>query len=412
MRYLNTPIIYEQSFEGIDAEKGVIMGVKVTSEGEAKGHGVWLDKEFVRDTVRFGKEMTAGVKARFGHPTMCSEALGTYIGRYKNFRTQREELSGSKFRYHAIADLHLDDVADKSPKGKLKEYVLEMANSNPDMFGSSIVFTQGEIKQKEIKTDDDEKIVRDYATIEKLHATDVVDEPAATDGLFSSVHEDDLAFEVTRFLDGHPEVYTAVHKNPELLQHFMDNYNEYKSKQDNSNENIMTTLKSFMKSFKEEMTTFFTGLVTKAGNSDNKEELTNAMNELKEKFEAEAEAIVAKYDEETPSEETPTEETPAEEVPAEETPAEEAPAEENPEEEVPAEETPAEETPAEELSDEQKEIKKLNAEVAEAKKKLAKFEGKETDVEETDDPNAPDSGDSKTGNALSQEKNAEELRTS
>jgi len=252
MRYLNTPIIYKQSFESIDAEEGVILGVKVTSEGEAKGHGVWLDREFVQDTVKLGKEMGAGVKARFGHPTMCSEALGTYIGRYKNFRTYSEKLGKSDTRHHAIADLHLDDIAEKSPKGNLKEYVLEMANSNPDMFGSSIVFTQGKLKEKEIETTDGEKVTREYATIEKLHATDLVDEPAATDGLFSSLHEDELAFQVTRFLDAHPEVYEAVHKNPELLEHFVENYNAYKSKQDNSNDNIMTKLETFMTSFKKE----------------------------------------------------------------------------------------------------------------------------------------------------------------
>ena len=124
MKYLASDPIYVQSFDSIDHEKGIIKGVKVCSEGDAKGHGVYLNKQFVRDVAKFGKEQTVGVKARFGHPNMCDTTLGTYIGRFKNFRTtgnpdeNYEELGKprkSGNRLHAVADLFLDETAKQLP---------------------------------------------------------------------------------------------------------------------------------------------------------------------------------------------------------------------------------------------------------------------------------------------------------
>ena len=65
MKLLASDPIYIQKFDEIDFEKGIIKGVKVCSEGDAKGHGVYLNKQFIRDVVKFGKEQTVGVKARF-----------------------------------------------------------------------------------------------------------------------------------------------------------------------------------------------------------------------------------------------------------------------------------------------------------------------------------------------------------
>ena len=48
MKYLASDPIYVQSFDSIDHEKGIIKGVKVCSEGDAKGHGVYLNKQFIR----------------------------------------------------------------------------------------------------------------------------------------------------------------------------------------------------------------------------------------------------------------------------------------------------------------------------------------------------------------------------
>ena len=77
----------EPRLENVDKENEVLHGVQITLEGEAKGHGVWLDRAFCEDVADAGNSMgDAGVKVRFGHPAMCSDALGTYLGEPSFYR--------------------------------------------------------------------------------------------------------------------------------------------------------------------------------------------------------------------------------------------------------------------------------------------------------------------------------------
>jgi len=46
-KYFNTPICKSEAFENVDSEAGIITGVSVATIGEAKGHGVFLDSEFI-----------------------------------------------------------------------------------------------------------------------------------------------------------------------------------------------------------------------------------------------------------------------------------------------------------------------------------------------------------------------------
>ena len=81
----------------IDREAGIIRGVSVCTEGEAKGHGVHLDSEFIQTVTDLGNAKKQGLKARFGHPNMCSTALGTFIGRYKNFTVEGNKAKADLF---------------------------------------------------------------------------------------------------------------------------------------------------------------------------------------------------------------------------------------------------------------------------------------------------------------------------
>jgi len=256
--------LYVQEFEGIDAEAGIIRGVKICSEGDARGHDLYLNKQFIRDVASQGKAHQVGIKARFGHPNMCSTALGTYIGRYRNFRTRSEQAEGftegwdefgkprkSGNRLHAVADLHLDDTAKNLPKlGNTWDYIMNLARTSPDMFGNSIVF-KGRAEMKEWEEEDESgqkvKKQRRDAILELLVATDLVDSPAATDGLFQEFSTDEMAIQVTQFLDQHPEVYQLAVDHPELIEQFMTRYADYKAHQEDSNNpnvQIMTETKS------------------------------------------------------------------------------------------------------------------------------------------------------------------------
>jgi len=232
----------------VDASKGIIEGVSVCTVGEAKGHGVHLDSEFIETVSEFGNEKSHGLKARFGHPNMCSTALGTFIGRFKNF-----SVDGDQVR----ADLFLSNSAKETPNGDLHAYVLNMADENPDMFGTSIVFSPGDSYKRDRNGN---KVVVDgwsgkpidpdaeydaplsdniFVECDALHACDTVDEPAANDGgLFSKFANETVAGQLTEFLDLNPEIWDAFESNPDILKslsehgdkmdEFMDRYREYR----------------------------------------------------------------------------------------------------------------------------------------------------------------------------------------
>jgi len=139
-----------------------------------------------------------------------------------------------------IADLHLSETAKNAPAGDLHTYVLDMAENEPDMFGTSIVFSPGEKYYR--KNAEGEKVYegedgfdeiggKQFAEIRKLHACDAVDEPAANDGLFSAFSGDSLAAQVTEFLDLNPAFWAAVQANPdgliEALHLHRDQFDEF-----------------------------------------------------------------------------------------------------------------------------------------------------------------------------------------
>ena len=230
-------ILYNQNFESISEQDGFIKGITVIREGEAKGHNLFINSSFLDEVVRLGNERTAGVKARFGHPNICSTALGTYLGRYKNFNRQGDKV---------LADLYLDASAKTSPKGNLYDYVLQLASSNPDMFGASISFKRGESTFETFQNNGKEQ-KKEYATIVDLYATDLVDDPAATDGLFETFQHDDLSSQVSLFLDTHPELFSLINKQPDIITEFLIKYNNYKKPEIMNITEEFTNLKAWLK---------------------------------------------------------------------------------------------------------------------------------------------------------------------
>jgi hypothetical protein len=273
-RWLSTGYFASKPSE-VDREKGIITGALVVTEGEASGHGVWLESEFVDEVVSQGNASKSGLKARFGHPNMCSTALGTFLGRWKNFRRDTVTRNDGSKAGAARADLFLSASAKETPNGDLHKYVLDMAEKEKDMFGTSIVFTPGDDyrrtksgkkvhrvwqvgpdgkavfgsdgyrlfrwvdeKGKDHDPSEDPIVDRDYAVCEKLQACDAVDDPAANDGMFSRFAQETVAGQITEFLDLHPQVWQAVETNPEVLaalanygdriDEFIDRYRTYR----------------------------------------------------------------------------------------------------------------------------------------------------------------------------------------
>jgi len=252
-KWLMSSFVFGQKPEKIDKEAGVLSGVYIVTEGEAKGHGVSLDADFIADTIKNGNEKKQGLKVRFGHPNMSSTALGTFLGRAKNF-TAGTTPDG---KCVAIADVFLSNSAKDAPQGDLYNYVLSLASEDSKAFGMSIVFERFGVYRKDSDgkkyyehwretrrsfevyyTDKDgneldvdrEKLTEQLFVEQKsLLASDLVDDPAANpNGIFSAFNDSTIAGQVSEFLDLHPQVFGLAQKRPELINTFFDRYEIYK----------------------------------------------------------------------------------------------------------------------------------------------------------------------------------------
>ena len=190
--------------DGGDSGAGIIAGFSVITKGEALGHDLWLDKEFLQQTAESinvtGKQ---GIKSRFTHPGLSGDGLGTFLGRVKDAKQVGDQV---------FADLHLSPTAHEAPGGDLAAYVMNLAENEPDMFGTSIVFSSDQDAELEFITDNKDKRGRFvspdrnntqnliHARLLELRADDVVDEPAANpSGMFH--RGDEIAKEAELMLD-------------------------------------------------------------------------------------------------------------------------------------------------------------------------------------------------------------------
>ena len=239
----------------IDEENEVLHDVQITLEGEALGHGVWLDREFCEAVAAAGNATgDVGLKVRYGHPSMCSDAIGTELGRAKNFRVVdfERDVDGKKVKCAGvIADVYMLKSAHSAPQGDLVAHVMATAKEDPSQFGQSIVFTYADWVVKDAdgarhsyaeevvkpSTREDgsidykkynkcceewnEKSVdgKLYAVLGKLHGSDFTDTPAATDGIFST---GTLAEEAEQMLDEHPQILEVLEKSPKSVVEFLE----------------------------------------------------------------------------------------------------------------------------------------------------------------------------------------------
>ncbi len=159
-----------------DAGSKVLYGAQVAMLGEAKGHGFELDSTSLDQIVALGNAQPKGVRVRFGHPSLCTPALGTYLGVRKNFTRDGK---------YVRADLYMSEAADPA-KAK---HVLDMAEHAPDHIGNSVVVSGDLVDQLDENgkpaKDADGNALMQVLRVTALEAVDVVDQPAAGDGMFA-----------------------------------------------------------------------------------------------------------------------------------------------------------------------------------------------------------------------------------
>lgn len=229
--YKSLPIITFKEAD-IDAENGIIRNVVMVEEGEAKGHGVNLEDEFISalvayDNATFG---TRGVPGRFGHPGASDNTMGAQMGFFKNVRKRKV---GAKMQ--AVADLHLLEASDDSPTHPgMRTYIMKMAAEAPDFMMSSIVFRFSALYQRkknghktyinsEWDADPDlGEVFVEFGDKGRHYFTDLVDQGAATDNLFSAKANPKLFISQAEiFLAEHPELKQFIQQNPISVQNFL-----------------------------------------------------------------------------------------------------------------------------------------------------------------------------------------------
>ena len=213
---------------------GMVEGVSVITLGEASGHDLWIDGTFLSQTVELINSSAAasgGIKARFTHPGLSGDGLGTYLGRVATAWSDGDRV---------LADLHFVPSSHATPDGDLAEYVSQLADDDPEAFGMSVVFdhdlsaedahrsdnTQG---GHFVSPDEDNANNWQHARIDRLRAVDVVDEPAANPaGLFSDRQEiaadaDALAAYALRLTDERPQL-ARFSVNPDRVAGFVQRF--------------------------------------------------------------------------------------------------------------------------------------------------------------------------------------------
>lgn len=189
-RYRTAPML--GSFQGVDRKAEIIRGVAIMQLGDIAAQD--SRKQFVDETTlaQFSQMFkgSKGIKARFTHPDMSGDGLGKYLGQWQSPRIDGE---------FARADLHISPRSHDMPSlGDGGKYVLDLAESDPEMFGASMAVLLDEAAMKKERRADGYQPIR----LQQLFAIDIVDTPALTrNGLFSA--DVDLPSEVSSLLDSH-----------------------------------------------------------------------------------------------------------------------------------------------------------------------------------------------------------------
>jgi hypothetical protein len=158
----------------VDRENRVIFGVVLAEVGPFKDGRGEFDSESLDELLELmqtqeGRDTENGLRSRWTHPSIVSDAAGSFIGRFKNPRIEGEKLK---------ADLHIDPTAMMPPPGKggtaYGEYLMTLAESDPGAIQTSLVL------QREVVKRNKKQIWKPVA----LRACDFVDTGNAVHGDF------------------------------------------------------------------------------------------------------------------------------------------------------------------------------------------------------------------------------------
>ena len=169
----------------IDRESGLMTGLAVITEGEAKGHGVMVDEMSLQTVVdAIGNEPQRAYITHSG--ALFNDRLTREIGLFKNFRVDDDKVRAD---FEAFESFREDD------KRKYNR-LFEMAEKAPSKMGLSIVFggtrvwatMNGDMPYGYGKEQPPEgaRFEMPSMRVKENYSVDFVDDPAANNGLFSA----------------------------------------------------------------------------------------------------------------------------------------------------------------------------------------------------------------------------------
>lgn len=148
----------------VDRENGIIRGVSLISEGEARGHGQFADATTLNQVRDCASEYEGGLRVKFNSKTF-NHGDGSMPGYIPN---ETLRIVGKQL----LGDLHF---YENYPYPKEIDYLCEMASKTPRNVGFSIEFNG---LPEEIET-------KKFARCDEIFAATIVDIPAANaTGLF------------------------------------------------------------------------------------------------------------------------------------------------------------------------------------------------------------------------------------
>jgi hypothetical protein len=136
----------------LEEDSTIIPNVYILSQGEARGHDLFIDKTSIQKAYELMAKAPNGVKVKMNH----GSGLDAVCGFARNPRIEGDKL---------MADLHL---LKSSPHYEL---VKEMANEAPDQFGVSLAFLN---ESETIKG-------KDYIRPQRIESADLVSSPASNE---------------------------------------------------------------------------------------------------------------------------------------------------------------------------------------------------------------------------------------
>jgi len=175
---------------GVDRKEKVLRGYVVAQVGPFKSEGRGeFDRQALETIVQMGNAARGGLKSRFTHPGLSSDGLGKFLGRSHHFSLAMTVNAAGEAVDAVRADLHFDPSAEKTPSGDLADYVMTLAESDPNAISSSLVLKTERLFRLNPdgtpQTDADGNELPPLWRPTALHASDIVDTGDAVDGLLS-----------------------------------------------------------------------------------------------------------------------------------------------------------------------------------------------------------------------------------